>query len=169
MWMIDAGFSLNPFEEKYLTELMRWIPSETECRQWGGPGFRYPFDQQSFSEDCRWRELPTFIVKNAEGLPVAFGQFYQRLQCCHLGRLIVAPHTRGQGVGQQLIRALAVRGYESLRLQQCSLFVLKNNLPAKALYERLGFEVCDYPEPMDGLEMCHYMVTPMENLLSKEY
>ncbi|WOX07209.1 GNAT family N-acetyltransferase [Microbulbifer pacificus] len=160
--------SLIPFKEKYLAALMGWIDSEVDCRQWGGPEFRYPFDTQSFSTDSRWRELPSFVVLDAQGEPLAFGQFYRRLNCCHLGRLIVAPHARGRGVGQQLIRQLAAQAKEVLRLEQCSLFVLKNNRAAKALYEKMGFEVCSYPEEMEWLDMCHYMVAPMQKLLVME-
>lgn len=163
-----SQYSLIPFAEEYLADLMGWINSEVECRQWGGPEFRYPFDRHSFSTDSRWRELPSFAVLDAQGAPLAFGQFYRRLHCCHLGRLIVAPHARGRGVGQQLIRKLAVQARDALHLELCSLFVLKNNLAAKALYEKMGFEVCSYPEEMEWLDMCHYMVAPMHKLLVME-
>lgn len=167
--MDTYGNRLVPFHQKHLPKLMSWIGSQQQCTQWGGPGFRYPFDSQSFSEDCRWKELPSFALENAQGELLAFGQFYNRLDHCHLGRLIVAPSARGRGVGKQLVRGLAAQGREALHFTQCSLFVLKNNSAAKALYEKLGFEVCDYPETVDWLDECHYMTAPVEKLLEVEH
>lgn len=161
----EHGNRLVPFHAMHIPALMRWIDSERQCSQWGGPGFRYPFDSQSFSEDCRWQELPSFALENTAGDLLAFGQFYNRLDHCHLGRLIVAPQARGQGIGQHLIRALVARGCGALNLQRCSLFVLKNNPRARALYEKLGFTAREYPESAAWLEGCDYLVTTVDKIL----
>lgn len=54
--------------------------------------------------------------------------------------ICVAPGARGQGIGTALIAALCdegrTRGYTAIRLD-----VIDSNLRAKALYQRLGFEV----------------------------
>lgn len=157
---------LVPFRETHLQTLMRWIGSQQQCIQWGGPNFRYPFDLQSFSEDCRWSELPSFALENAEGELLAFGQFYNRLEHCHLGRLIVAPQARGQGIGARLIRALVAAGCDALNLQHCSLFVLKNNPGARALYEKLGFVAREYPDSSAWLKDCEYMVANANKILA---
>jgi|GEM_PF-657511 len=154
-----------PFSEKHLAQLMTWIQSETQCRQWGGPQFRYPFDRESFSEDCRWRELPSFVLEDSAGRALAFGQYYNRLDCCHLGRLVVAPDARGCGLGCELIANLVARGCRDMKLEQSSLFVLKDNQIALALYEKLGYRKRTYPEPMEWLDMCHYLVAPANKVL----
>ncbi|WP_160151752.1 N-acetyltransferase [Microbulbifer sp. ALW1] len=154
--------------QEHIPVLMKWIQSETQCREWGGPFFRYPFDTQSFAEDCSWQKLPSFVLQGVAGKLLAFGQFYRRLERCHLGRLIVAPEARGCGIGKSLIRLLAKQGCNALATDQCSLFVLKNNRPAQALYEKIGFQRRDYPEPFEGLELCHFMTASAKEILEME-
>ena len=157
---VSTTTQLIPFEADFIPELMSWIDSEHACRLWAGSWFEYPFDRQSFSRDCRWQDLPTYILQGENGQLLAFGQYYNRLDCCHLARLIVSPKHRGAGFGKQLVTKLVIHGGRALKLQRASLFVLKSNPAALALYEKLGFRVCEYPEPEEGLEICHYMVAP---------
>ena len=161
-----ADLAFTRFSETHLSQLMGWIDSEAQCRQWGGPRFRFPFDARSFTEDCCWRELPSFVLEDAAGCAVAFGQYYNRLDCCHLGRLIVAPAVRGLGVGRQLIFRLVAQGCREFGLNRSSLFVLKNNQRALALYEKLGYRKQTYPEPVEWLDMCHYLVAPAKEILA---
>jgi len=64
--------------------------------------------------------------------------YYSRAACGHIADIVVAPDQRGRGVGQALIAAAQEwardRGYRLL-----SLNVLLENMPARQLYERLGF------------------------------
>ena len=158
---------LLPYDSAHLPELMRWIDSEQACRQWGGPWFQYPFDIHSFARDCRLHELATFVLEDGCGRLLAFGQYYNRLGCCHLGRLIVSPDYRGAGLGKQLITDLAAHGSDALQVAHCSLFVLKDNQRALALYEKLGFRKRDYPEAEQGLENCHYLVAPVAKIIEE--
>lgn len=157
---------LEKASRQQLLALMAWLPDERACRQWGGPAFRYPFSEQTFLEDCRWQELPSYVLLDGELR--AFGQFYQRLGRCHLGRLIVAPAHRGAGVGRTLVTELLRRGCADLRVSECSLFVLKDNAAARALYHKLGFELADYPGSPEWLELCDYMVAPAKNIAATE-
>lgn len=148
--------------EDHLRPLMNWLPDERACLQWGGPAFRYPFSEQTFLQDCRWTELPSYILVDDNGTPLAFGQYYRRIDRCHLGRLIVSPAHRGAGVGRALVTELIRRGCADLGVGECSLFVLKDNTAAKALYGKLGFEFAHYPGSAEWLEVCDYMVAPAE-------
>ena len=58
---------------------MKWFSCEREIRQWAGPEFRYP-------------------LLNRQGLLIGFGQYYLRLERCHLSRLVINPDSRGQGI-----------------------------------------------------------------------
>ncbi|WP_319024677.1 GNAT family N-acetyltransferase [Microbulbifer hainanensis] len=151
---------LEVARDTHLPIVMSWIQDREQCVQWGGPNFRYPFDAQSFVEDCRWGDLASFVLANASGELFAFGQYYNRLDRCHLGRLIVSPHQRGAGYGQQLVAELAEHGCRELGLRETSLFVLKDNPPARGLYQKLGFQFADYPEQQEWLSWCDYMVAP---------
>lgn len=145
--------------EDHLRTLMGWLPDGRACRQWGGPRFRYPFSEQTFRQDCRWGEVASRMLVDGDEL-LAFGQYYPRLGRCHLGRLIVSPTRRGSGLGRALVAILMRRGCADLGVGECSLFVLKDNPGARALYRKLGFEEADYPESMEWLDLCDYMVAP---------
>jgi ribosomal protein S18 acetylase RimI-like enzyme len=88
---------------------------------------------------------------------LAFGQYYLRLGNCHLGRLIVNPNFRGQGIASHLINQLSTLGRSDLRTDSCSLFVLGHNKSAIKVYTKLGFSMADYPEEIP-LKNCFYMV-----------
>ena len=138
-------------------EIMSWFSSEEELSIWSGPGFRYPFDLISFKSDLKLDSLKSFSLVSVEGNLLAFGQYYLRLDKCHLGRLIVSPNFRGQGIASHLIQKLSVLGKTELKTDSCSLFVLGHNKSAIQVYTKLGFSMADYPDEIP-LEGCLYMV-----------
>ena len=150
--------SLQSFRAADLVELMSWFPDQASCRVWGGPAFRHPFTLDSFREDSKVDQLASWSLVDGDSRLCAFGQHYERLGRCHLGRLAVAPTLRGQGIGRALVREIARRGLAELGADSCSLFVLPGNERAQRLYARLGFEVQAYPEPAAAIEGCTYMV-----------
>lgn len=149
---------LQAFERAYLPELMGWFPDAHATTVWGGPGFRFPFTETTFSEDARIDGLATHALLDDRGHFVGFGQYYERLGRCHLGRLAIAPTMRGHGFGTQLVRSLCVAGGRALGVDTYSLFVLPGNAKAQRLYERLGFVTTVYPEPSPLFADCVYMV-----------
>tara|TARA_B100000809_G_C14709564_1_gene377283 strand:+ start:12 stop:470 length:459 start_codon:yes stop_codon:yes gene_type:complete len=146
----------QPSDENFI-QLMSWFSSEDELSIWSGPNFRYPFDLISFKSDLNLNTLKSFSLISSEGALLAFGQYYLRLGKCHLGRLVVNPSLRGQGIASHLISQLSVLGKSDLSTESCSLFVLGHNESAIQAYTKLGFSMADYPEKMP-LENCFYMV-----------
>ena len=146
----------RPSDEHFI-QLMSWFSSEDELSNWSGPNFRYPFDLSSFKSDLNLNILKSFSLISSEGALLAFGQYYLRLGKCHLGRLVVNPSLRGQGIASHLISQLSVLGKSDLSTESCSLFVLGHNESAIQAYTKLGFSIADYPEKMP-LENCFYMV-----------
>jgi ribosomal protein S18 acetylase RimI-like enzyme len=151
---------LQAFRPTELRELMTWFPDRASCQVWGGPGFRYPFTEDTFREDAKVQELASWSLMDSEGTFCAFGQYYLRLGRCHLGRLAVAPGLRGRGIGTTLVRELGERGRAELGADSYSLFVLPGNERAMRLYSRLGFVARPYPEPASVFDGCVYMVAP---------
>lgn len=149
---------LQSFDLAYLPELMGWFPDVHATTVWGGPGFRFPFTRTTFSEDSRIDSLATRALLDDRGHFVGFGQYYERVGRCHLGRLAIAPGMRGHGFGTQLVRSLCVEGGQALGVDTYSLFVLPGNARALRLYERLGFVTATYPEPSPLFADCVYMV-----------
>ncbi|KZK66257.1 GNAT family N-acetyltransferase [Shewanella baltica] len=146
----------QPSDENFI-EIMSWFSTEEELSIWSGPNFRYPFDLSSFKSDLKLDSLKSFSLVSVEGNLLAFGQYYLRLDKCHLGRLIVNPNFRGQGIASHLIQKLGVLGKTELKTDSCSLFVLGHNKSAIQAYTKLGFSMADYPDEIP-LEDCLYMV-----------
>lgn len=141
-----------------LTELMGWFEDEAQLVMWSGPGFRYPYDLVTFKQDLKLTSLPSFSLLSPQGALLAFGQYYLRENRCHLGRLVVNPAHRGQGIAATLIANLAFRGKKELKVNSCSLFVFSDNISAISAYQKLGFVKNQYPTDMP-LAGCIYMVS----------
>ena len=143
---------------EHLLLLASWFPSQSACRVWGGPEFRFPFTAETFLADSKYAELPSYALIRGSAELCGFGQFYLRAGRCHLSRLAITPGCRGQGLGTQLIALLQQAGKEKLGTTEYSLFVSVTNNAARALYERLGFKCVPYPEEGIAIANSHYMV-----------
>lgn len=143
--------------EHHLIEMMSWFPNAQEVADWSGPNFRYPFNLASFADDLKLSTLNSFALVSAESEFLAFGQYYQRLGKCHLGRLVVHPKRRGKGIALELIRQLCESGLSEFDMKEYSLFVLEHNKNAIKAYEKFGFTFAEYPEKIP-LDNCLYMV-----------
>lgn len=127
---------------------MSWFKTERDVRDWAGPSIRFPFTATSFTEDACVNQLESIAMTDSSGELLAFGQFYQRLDCCHLARLVVSPHHRGQGLITKLVEHLSNTGCQELGVQRVSLFVGIHNHPALKVYRAPGFTETRYPEPL---------------------
>lgn len=143
--------------ESHLLEMMTWFSDEQELSDWSGPNFRYPYNVSTFAADLKLSTLSSFSLVSNDAEFVAFGQHYQRLGKCHLGRLIVNPKFRGKGKASELMRLICESGLKKLEVKECSLFVLAHNKYAIKAYEKFGFILAKYPEKI-ALENCLYMV-----------
>ncbi|QFU22404.1 GNAT family N-acetyltransferase [Shewanella eurypsychrophilus] len=163
--------NLLSVDREHLQQMMTWFTDESSLLAWAGPGFSYPFTDESFKKDLNLTGLRSFSLVNSVGEFVGFGQCYLRNGKCHLGRLVIGPEFRGQHCrsglfsGQKyshiLITLLSELGCHHLQVSNVpgnvSLFVLSHNLPALNLYLHLGFVEAQYPEPI-GLDDCLYLV-----------
>ncbi len=141
--------------------------------EWGGPGMSFRgrepkgLNSQSqvsrlrtFAAELKLNELASFALANQHDL-IGFGQYYARLERCHLGRLAINPTYRGQRMIDVLIELLVADATAKLGYNQASLFVLETNTSAIKSYLRCGFEFRAYPEEI-GLEGCLYMTKPLQ-------
>lgn len=147
----------------HIDALMHWFPDAASVAVWS-PSTRFPFDDRArFILEAKLDELPSYMLVDDHDTPLAFGQYYERLGCCHLGRLVVAPGRRGAGLGGELLRQLCAKGAAELGAQRCSLFVLGHNAAARRLYARMGFRETPYPEPLP-LPDCLYLTVSCATL-----
>lgn len=147
------------FEPDQLPELMTWFHDAHALRTWGGPQFRFPFTAVTFREDAMVDSIDSFVLAAENGAPSAFGQCYLRVERCHFGRVGVAPHWRGQGLGTRLLREMADWGQGQFGPRELSLFVKHDNEAAHRLYLRLGFCETPYPDP-SFMPDAYYMIAP---------
>jgi ribosomal protein S18 acetylase RimI-like enzyme len=150
----------------HLPELMAWFPDAHSYEVWGGPHSRYPFTADTFHEDAKLDEVPSYSLVGDGGELLGFGQYYLRSGRCHLARLAIGPGRRGRGLGSVLVRELSRLGCESLGVDGCSLFVLTDNAPAVHLYGKLGFAPAPYPDGVPVLEGGVYMISALESVLA---
>lgn len=82
---------LIPTELQHLNILKGWIDDKDKAYFWSGPGLRYPYSDESFLEDMKWGQIPSWSLVTRDGKLLGFGQYYENHGKCHLARLIVAP------------------------------------------------------------------------------
>lgn len=140
-----------------IDELMTWFSDAESVDIWGGPKFRYPFDIESFHEDCRLREFATYCLRDAMGEFKAFGQLGLRYDRSHLARLAVHPEYRRQGVGRTLLEMMINVARERQACKEVGLFVYRHNQTAYRCYRAVGFNVQDYPASAPMADKCFYM------------
>ena len=146
---------LASLSNAHIDALMQWFPDAASVAVWS-PSTSFPFsDRVRFILESKLDELPSYMLVDDRDTPLAFGQYYERLGCCHLGRLVVAPERRGAGLGRELIMQLMAKGSAELGTARYSLFVLDYNTAARKLYARLGISETAYPETIP-LPNCLY-------------
>ena len=145
--MSAAESIVNGLSSAHLQVLMSWFTTREQTLAWGGPDFRYPFTLESFLQDVKANQLRSLCVVDQSVNLLAFGQCYDRLGCCHFGRLVISPQERGRGLVRVLMRALMQEAESEFLFSELSLFVLEHNESARRVYERLGFTYLEYPEP----------------------
>ncbi|QQX82532.1 GNAT family N-acetyltransferase [Shewanella sp. KX20019] len=143
-------------KEQHLEEMLTWFTDKQALFDWAGPNFRYPYSLTSFSEDLALSKLASFSLVSDTHQLIGFGQFYRRIDRCHLGRIVISPKWRGKGFAKILIEQLNAKGLKTLNVGQSSLFVLSHNHQAIYTYRKLGFVQSDYPEAIP-LKDCFYM------------
>lgn len=103
--------------------------------------------EQAFSEADWRRRLEggnLTLVAHVEGLPVGLagglrpGVYGDANDAAHLVQMWVHPSMRGRGVGEALVRGV-IDWARGLGLPELRLWAVENNVPALALYTRLGF------------------------------
>ena len=150
--------TLQPLNNTHIIELMSWFNNQNETAQWAGPYFRYPFTKKTFIEDLNLDDSASFVLVGQQNILLAFGQYYQRKNKCHLARLVVNPIYRGEGIAATLIKELCKHGQLNLNVTDSSLFVYENNIAAVLAYKKLGFIVAANQEKSSLPDNCVYMV-----------
>lgn len=142
--------------EKDLSVISGWFSNKTEARNWGGPLIPFPLDLEELKIAISWHEANSYTFLNELDQVIGFAQVFHKFGYKHLGRITISPSLRGKGLGYELMETLI--NYTADNDLDYSLFVYDVNIPAKKLYERIGFEIHAYPEERERIEGCVFMV-----------
>lgn len=147
---------LRPATEQDLLELTTWFSNETDVKTWAGPSIRFPFKLKQLKSDLQWDVAKSFSLVDKNENLLGFAQAFNRFGCNHLGRIVICPRLRGKKLGHKLMAALI--DTTAMKGVNFSLFVYEDNVPAKTLYDNLGFIVQPIPEGCPEIEGCVFMV-----------
>ena len=142
--------------EQDLLELSGWFLTESEAKNWGGPSINFPLSLVQLKIDIEWNVAHSYALVDKDGDLIGFAQVFNKFGYKHLGRIVVSPKMRGRKLGYKLMVALL--NSASKNDVNFSLFVYEDNIPAKRLYESIGFEAQAYPEGRPEIKNCLFMV-----------
>ena len=131
-----------------------WIPDAASCLRWAGPRLVFPFTASELQARLVPVDGASYCLAEGEGAPLGFGQHWVVTPgAVHLGRIIVAPEARGQGLGRVLCRQLIAKAVELTEAAGVTLRVCRDNQAARDLYLSLGFVPVEAESTEDALFM----------------
>jgi ribosomal-protein-alanine N-acetyltransferase len=134
--------SLRPPEAADYAALSQWVTDAETCLRWAGPRLKFPFKSARLPQLLAEPGASSFVMSRRPGPALGFCQFWVRDPgAAHLARVILAPAARGQGLGTTLCELLMAEAARSTGAVAFTLRVYRDNDPALAIYERLGFVV----------------------------
>lgn len=141
--MSNSPAAVRPTTLADAAHVARWVSSPEELLVFAGPKLTFPLQPQALLDTAGDGWHVRSLVVNSH--LVGTGSFTLRDGAVHLGRLLVDPGQRGQGLGTLLVTELLeharLHSPELARCLRVTLNVFEDNLPARRLYESLGFSV----------------------------
>jgi ribosomal protein S18 acetylase RimI-like enzyme len=138
--------------------LASWLPDADSAWRWSGAELRFPLKPAGLEALVEVDAGGSHVLVQADDQPLAFGQFWiTQPGVVQLGRLIVAPAARRHGHGRQLCKALIDAAFERHGTRIVTLQVPPNEIPARNLFTRLGFQAVP-AESSPGLLFMRTMV-----------
>ncbi|WP_297808541.1 GNAT family N-acetyltransferase [uncultured Methylophaga sp.] len=120
--------------------LSTWISDAEACVHWAGPGIDYPFSGEALPQLLQKQDSKSFSLTDAEEGLMGFGQYWPgKPGTVHLGRIIINPLYRGQGLGKALLQLLIAEASHRHQPETITLNVLRDNPRATFLYRKMGF------------------------------
>lgn len=139
-YSLTMKLSLTEPTSSHYSGLTSWITDADACVHWAGPGMTYPLSADSLPDLLDKEGSRSYSLTDADGELMGFGQFWPREPgTVHLGRIIINPLYRGQGLGKALLQLLIAEASQRHQPDTFTLNVLRDNPRAKYLYRKMGF------------------------------
>lgn len=162
--LLAPQVELQPLTTDDLNRLIQWIPDEESLILWSGPFFHFPLDQAQLSaylvsaqDEPPVRKIYKSVLKMDARVigHIELNNIDYRNQAATVSKVLVGdPALRGQGYGEQMLRALVKIAFEELQLHRLQLFVFDFNEPAIRCYQKVGFvqegHLRDYRKVQNG-------------------
>jgi len=133
--------TLRPPHASDFMAIASWIDNAETCIRWAGPRLPFPFSASELPALLALDDGQSFCLADGPATACGFGQYWVATPgAVHLGRIIVSPATRRQGLGRELCRQLMTRAAQETGAGAITLRVYRDNAAAVALYSSLGFK-----------------------------
>lgn len=135
---------LRPATIDDLACVLPWLTTAESLKRWGGPLLTFPPDVVKTWHEIAANDINSFVLVDDQDGILGFGQTLQReARAIHLARIILAPETRGKGMGRVLCEQLMQAAIAQHQASKFTLNVYQDNTAALSLYRSLGFVMAD--------------------------
>jgi RimJ/RimL family protein N-acetyltransferase len=136
---------LIPFTSADIDRLLGWIRSPGELLLWTASSFGFPLTREHIEGHLRDsaergdRRIFKAMEREMAVGHIELGAIDPRNRSVRIGRVLVDPDRRGQGLGAAMMRAALDMAFRELGAHRVELGVFDVNPAAIACYERVGF------------------------------
>jgi len=131
---------LRPPQALDFAAIASWIDNAESCIRWAGPRLSFPFSATDLPRLLSLAEFSSYCLADGPSAACGFGQYWVVTPGeVHLGRIIVSPTRRRQGLGRVLCQQLMAEAVQNTGARALTLRVYRDNSAAIALYGSLGF------------------------------
>lgn len=136
---VAAPLTIRRRSERDCETVVSWVANAAELYLFSGPRLHWPLRATQLSEICQIAGFSAWVLVDETARTVV-GHFDLTINngTARLGRVIVAPQRRGQGLAHVLVDH-AIELARAFHARQLSLNVIADNEPAIHTYQRAGF------------------------------
>lgn len=103
--------------------------------------FTTPWTRESFEKEIKNNQLAKYLVIEYDNRIIGYGGMWFIIDEAHITNIAIQREFRNKKLGSFLVRAM-IEYAEGLGIHRMTLEVRESNIPARRLYEKLGFSPC---------------------------